>query len=221
MGASISKELQIRLEGVLDLVRSCESIYEDLVCSFSGSEFESIYKNYLIFDKIIRAFKAVLSQDICILFDRNSAFSLIKVLNISLNNFKSIQWSRPLNKKDLICYREEFDNYCKSESLDKIKKVRNKYYSHLDKNAPQSISIELEEYHKLILFAKKVVEKLFSHLNSASIQFYSKRFSGSSLVKDLSKYNLIEKKVRESYFDCESFIKTSDLIKISHPHWKI
>ncbi len=222
MGVSKSKELKDRLEGVLGLVRSCESIYEDLADTFSDSEFDSVYKKYQVFDKIIRTFKAVLSQNICILFEKDGDFSLIKVLNISVNNFRSIQWSSPLNKRDLNVYIEEFENYCKSESLnDKIKKVRDKYYSHLDKDAPQSVSIELEEYHKLILFAKEVVNKLYSHLDSVGFEFYSKRFSASSLIKDLSKYNLIEKKVRESYFDRASCIKTNDLIKIIHPHWKI
>lgn len=185
------KELFRDIQKVIDLVRSCILLQSDLIL-LRLPEYEDFYLRYPFFDRALRAYNATLINELYILFSTKENYSLSNILNRSLNNFSSLDWEVPIDKNTIKNFLLQLDELINSETNNKVKEARDKYYSHLDKNGPSLITICPEEITKMVNFGKNVTSTLFTHLGNGFVCFDSRNLDGKNLFNDLERFAKVQ-----------------------------
>lgn len=153
---------------------------------------------YLFIERIFHAVTVALILDLSKLFDKREKFSLGKLRNKILDNYKNSELSSFLSNSEV---ETLFDSIEKEEIynlLEKLKNTRDKYYAHLDRKRPDfsEIQINSSETGKLITIVEHI-------LKTIELKFFGVSVDYNLTIGELG-HNIFERldeweKYRETY----------------------
>lgn len=130
--------------------------------------------------------------ELCKLFGgKNDSFTMEKLLNTLLNNYKNSEWKNKISKEQIVEWKQKITTH--EKHIKKIRKLRDEYYSHAQRN-PEVPYLELYkdngEIEELLRFAKEVLEKLRFELlkNRYSYEMVSDYETAKSFLKKMKQY---------------------------------
>ena len=166
----------------------------------SYRNYSSTYNTYnVLFDKLSYNTWIALIIDLNILFNSKEDFSLQKLCNKLINNYKNSELSKFYTFKEL----QEITNLLNNERIsilfDRVNSIRDRYYAHKDRKAISltEINITLSEVDELLRIVECFISSLELKVFSVSVSLfdYSKGEFGHSIFERLNDWD----KYREKY----------------------
>lgn len=184
----INQQIKDQVDAIINLIANID---------FNISALEQFYKDLtanelLIFDKyqLLEFLKISLWNsailNLCILFNSEEDFGLVKLINTLINNFKRVNFKEKVTIQDLTLLLEQINHY--NGSIKKLKVVRDKAISHKD-HSQEFSAILLSELRVLTDIAQSVFNKIFTSLYSSDFDWDQKYDKHElSLIKNLANF---------------------------------
>ena len=211
---SIDNQIKHKVEGIYPLIAEVD---------FNVSNLEQFYtkltaEEIIIFDKyqLLQTLRHSLWNlsilDLCKLFLESEKYSLYRLINILINNYRSISFIKPLTIKELKAMIDKIKPY--ANYIDKLKYLRDIRIAHRDdKGGPNNIM--LKELRELIKLAQLIFNQIYASLyDSEFIWNFKENTRELSLIRNLAKYESIFKIVSLAEITKSTQLFTKDLSKI-------
>jgi hypothetical protein len=211
---NIDLQVKKKIDGIFPLiaevdfnVNTLEQFYEDLsseeILVFDKYELLSILRHYLWKGSIL---------DLCKLFIENEKYSFRRLVNIIVNNYKRVSFKSPLTTKEIFGLYDktkDFEIYIKH-----VKEVRDVSVAHKDDKVVFN-NLMLYELRALVELAKAIFNPIYAALYDSDFIWLLKEDKRAlSLIKNIAKYESIQKLAFRSDLSKKKDIQTADLIKI-------
>lgn len=162
IGMNSLAELKEEIEELLKIYTSSEISYNDnLYLSNPKTIVEKVVAENELFIKRAKFALGVLSiLELNILFEnKNNDYSLVRLLNMLLNNYKDSEWRNFLSKPVIKKWIDEYNSTEIQKSIGKIKTIRDQYFAHKDRTAVDfnSLLLTITEVENLFNYCKKVL----------------------------------------------------------------
>jgi|AntAceMinimDraft_3_1070362.scaffolds.fasta_scaffold08459_2 hypothetical protein len=186
-----------RLETTADIFERCTEIYDDILYlkDINDSEKE-IIENSSFLNRQIDLEWRIIIVDLKKIFKKSEHYSILKILNFLLSNYKIIKWQNKITQEELRQYCFELENNEILEARLALKGIRNRVVAHLDKNRHKyDDKIKITQIVTLMTFGKKVINRIYSSLTGTEFMFNHLKFSGiETIVNTISELQENNKK---------------------------
>ncbi len=116
-------------------------------------------------------------------FKKEESYSIIKLLNILINNYRTIQWENKIELNVLQSYEAELKEKKYTETIEALDSLRSKFVAHLDANRENYISeIKTDQVKLLISFGKKFLNEVNNALIGGDFLFNYFAYSGLNTI---------------------------------------
>ena len=181
------------LNTTIEILNGCIVIQEDIkyIGNLNSFQTKIIDESGFLLRQIDNEWR-ILIIDLHKLFCDKENYSIVKLLNVLLQEYKTIVWVDDISKQDMITYKTslEEDNYL--QAIKKLKILRSKFVAHLDKGRTNYDSfIAIEDINLLIDYGIETLNMLYKCLTGN--EFLFNVFNSSSLAGHIQfieeKYN--------------------------------
>ncbi|MFY0712836.1 hypothetical protein J1D01_04100 [Seonamhaeicola sp. NFXS20] len=144
----------------------------------------------------------ILVLDIHKILNPEEHFSLKKTINFAKSNINKIEWNKQMTQTDLSQIEFQIDDLIE-RNLEKVKKLRNKQYAHLDKNKDKiEYDLRLIDVYETIEKSEIIYKKLLSHFKGSDVIFNKWREPPNEIIS-LYKYHKIRKLLLDKFLKNE------------------
>lgn len=190
------------------------------------------YLNYInyISDKTSKYFKSVVESsnflnisyinarklliiDLNKLLNHKENNNLVSFLNSLLKNYSNLNWSQPIELRELRYLKKELQDIIKSDLYANIKNFRDKFYAHDDPDKLKfSATISMDDIENLVKKLHHIYNKINYRLSNETIKFDYKENYGE--LQNLKKFDNLRKYIYVQRENQMELIPVSDLMKI-------
>ncbi|MDP2385195.1 MAG: hypothetical protein Q8M29_02375 [Bacteroidota bacterium] len=184
----LKRQQQQIIQIILDANQDITDI-EAIVDSLENTDEVFEYRYNGVFDRVLGGLWNHLVLQVCILSDKTEHYSIPKLLNKMVENYKTAEWGGKVNKNELNEYLDLLNATEFVNEIERIKGVRDKHYAHLDRNR-ENYSLSIEEIKKVIGEYEKVMNEL--SVKTFGTQHGFKRVTYAkyeNIIMDLMEYN--------------------------------
>lgn len=175
------------------------------------------FNRFSIFKRMYNSFNSLIILYLSMIYtnNKNDKYTLKKLLNFLINNYKQIAWydnNKKISMNDLNNSLTELDSL--KPIIIELFKLRDNHIAHIDKTN-QIHNFKRDDQKKLILKAQEIHDYLNIGLYGAStIWSFIKAESGYSFLNELSTYAVIRETVFGKYMHLEENININELMRI-------
>ncbi|GEM_PF-3162656 len=162
-----------RLNYSLEIFEQCVEIFDDIkyLQDIDKDEIRIIEDSGFLMRQIDMEWR-ILIIELQKLFSKNENYSLFKLMNCLINNYKSIDW---FNFFELINLKENLQSLNNTEICNAIKAIdtmRSKYIVHYDKNRTKfNNKVKTKQVELLISVGDKILKDIYSSLTGNFVIF--------------------------------------------------
>lgn len=201
------------IKTISELLKSCYVAFDD-----------SLYLNDLLVNKkeyvanlqlLNRSYDAIFAQliiDLYKLSKNKEDYSIPKLLNKLINNYKNVKWQNSVTVDDLRQLQCEFETEFNTETLNQICDFRDWYFAHLDRKR-QPISISHKRVRKQLALLERSINKISYGLQGRTYIFTSDEFR-ENLGYNIENYHKLRDIIYDSHAKGIQNLPTDQLLQL-------
>lgn len=173
-------DIIIKIENALSIFDQCYILYTDLKYLRQLSEKEEqVFQDFRFLMRTIDYEWKLLIIELYKLFKGSEHHSISKILNIVIENYKTIDWKNNIELSKLKAYQLELDENKFKESLTTLYNLREKFIAHLDNNSKDYLlTLKIDNVKLLMDFGEKCLLEIYDSLANGKYLFNRLGYSG-------------------------------------------